>query len=94
MLRTFFTDDLPDLPTTFHYEAHGNVIPPAAQDGDSDLDDGADELLVFGADRASEDDAFETAPPAGRYHYSGRELPTDEALQYNRARHFDPSVGR
>jgi RHS repeat-associated protein len=94
MLRTLFTDDLPHLPTTFHYDAHGNSIPPAAQDGDSDLDDEADELLVFAADHASEDDAFETAPPADRYRYSGRELPAEEALQYNRARCFDPSVGR
>jgi RHS repeat-associated protein len=95
MLRTLFTDDLPHLPTTFHFDAQGNRIPPdAKQDAASHREGDADELLLLGAEHASEDFVFDAALPADRYHYTGRELLAEEGLQYNRARCFDPSVGR
>ena len=47
--------------------------------------------------RSTDDNLFDDddqTTDANRYLYTGRDFDTEVGLQYNRARHFDPTVGR
>jgi RHS repeat-associated protein len=74
----------------YSYDAEGNrtaVTSFAHRPGEPD----APEIVSY--------DGFGNAlsmsdPPADRYHFTGRDLASVTAMQYNRARYFDPKPGR
>ncbi len=87
-------DGVLDVQTTTTYDPDGNVVSVVEENAINYLteDDGADEPLVFGTDSTLEDE--EEAAFEGRYLFNGLDIEVDDALQYNRVRCFDPTIGR
>ncbi len=44
--------------------------------------------------RSTDDNLFDQTTDADRFDYIGRDFDPEVVLQYNRARHYDPTVGR
>jgi RHS repeat-associated protein len=80
--------DEPGKQACFAYEQERNRIgcaPPARAMSAMRCRDEDASSALFGADGSAFGD---------RYRFTSRELDGEEALQYNRARHYDPTPGR
>jgi RHS repeat-associated protein len=78
----------PGRQVCFAYDREGNRVacaPPASASPAMRWRDEEASSALFGADESAFGD---------RYRFTSRELDGKEALQYNRARHYDPTPGR